>query len=776
MRNFILVLIGILIILAVDSNAQWVLPDRIESSIDPDSTLRYDIDSLLSRASDLSDSVLVLELFRLDQIDTNLVYRTTLDSLGVRITTNETRISELSDSTQTNTDSVAVLSARSLANLDSINNSLRPDILQNAIDNAVQDDTLFQHNLRLLATEDSLKRAVYKDKWTNQGTYDFDGVNDYIEIADDASLNFGTGDFSISFWFKYTGDNGCLFGKRDGNSGYQVLLSAGRLDLFLGDGTNILFSQTSNTLLTSGEWYYIQWDADRVNDELKYYINSELDKTIDISSITGSVLNSANLFIADNGSGTGYVETELSQPLIFNKSLSQDEVTQLYNQGLGVDELPNDLRANAVLDLPHRTATESRWTDLSGYGNDGIVNGATLLSQEREKLASQDVLFSDAWSLPDGGVMLDGVGYYTALHDNKYNFGTGEFQIDLGVSFDLDNIDIADAIIRKYSSNLGFLFDFASTTQLNFRIGSAANTMTLSELGITESNKTYYISIFRSGDNATISVNNKLKKTLTGYLNENATNASENMYLGYGGISGREFGGGISYVRLNNTYIDYWNNGLPHLAVTPPEYQGASNTTLINGEVLTVNKNYRILNVGTPTTDFTSYGSADNNYGTEFILSSALTLSTNDSLVMAGEIDHFANNMVNTNGWLSNYGTIANSSGSPTPLGNRPRDSRSTISADYTLTSTVQQSALLKYIKIVNNTSTSQDIDIGTTAGGVDVVNNLTIAGNSFEIVDDPLIRLFSDSSDQTLYIDDGTSGWVSNVDIIFYYEPLGVK
>jgi hypothetical protein len=35
----------------------------------------------------------------------------------------------------------------------------------------------------------------------NKYSFNFDGSNDYLETADNESFDFGTGDFSISFWF-----------------------------------------------------------------------------------------------------------------------------------------------------------------------------------------------------------------------------------------------------------------------------------------------------------------------------------------------------------------------------------------------------------------------------------------------------------------------------------------------------------------------------------------------------------------------------------------------
>lgn len=39
------------------------------------------------------------------------------------------------------------------------------------------------------------------------GTYYFDGTNDYLSLPDSNDWSFGTGDFTIDFWTKSSGNN-----------------------------------------------------------------------------------------------------------------------------------------------------------------------------------------------------------------------------------------------------------------------------------------------------------------------------------------------------------------------------------------------------------------------------------------------------------------------------------------------------------------------------------------------------------------------------------------
>ncbi len=40
-------------------------------------------------------------------------------------------------------------------------------------------------------------------QFVGTGSTSFDGVDDYVSVADDSTLDFGTGDFSVAGWFKW---------------------------------------------------------------------------------------------------------------------------------------------------------------------------------------------------------------------------------------------------------------------------------------------------------------------------------------------------------------------------------------------------------------------------------------------------------------------------------------------------------------------------------------------------------------------------------------------
>ncbi|MHA1386638.1 MAG: LamG domain-containing protein, partial [Candidatus Helarchaeota archaeon] len=169
----------------------------------------------------------------------------------------------------------------------------------------------------------------------------FDFTDDYITIADDDSLDFGVGDFTISMWTKgtYTTNYQYLLHKR---TAYQD----GELELkFYGDGS--LSFGTDNTanggadiitrntayFLTDNRWYHIT--GVRNNDTLSIYVDGKK-----ISSNSGTIQNMTSTGDILIGSGVegSYLNGSIDEITIWNRALSEDEIEALFIQK---EESPN---------------------------------------------------------------------------------------------------------------------------------------------------------------------------------------------------------------------------------------------------------------------------------------------------------------------------------------------------------------------------------------------------------------------------------------------------
>jgi hypothetical protein len=117
----------------------------------------------------------------------------------------------------------------------------------------------------------------------------FDG-NDYIDCGNPDSLNFGTGDWTISAWFKttQTGTNeddehknrGTIFangGDQAGGIRYALIInetSIGRIDLVTDDDKTKI-QATSGTVVNDGNWHHVV--GMRNAGQLRLYVDGALD-------------------------------------------------------------------------------------------------------------------------------------------------------------------------------------------------------------------------------------------------------------------------------------------------------------------------------------------------------------------------------------------------------------------------------------------------------------------------------------------------------------------
>lgn len=161
------------------------------------------------------------------------------------------------------------------------------------------------------------------------GCYSFDGTDDYIEIANAyASLNL-----TISFWLKSSSYPSSIPFSIDGNSythGPDLYFDAsGYINWNTGDGSSNRF--IGSTTLDSS-WHHLVIVNDYNSNAAKLYVDGALNgtATYKISTMTNNVIH-----IGDLNSLAGYTfDGLIDEVLIFNRSLSAEQVNQIYQDGL----------------------------------------------------------------------------------------------------------------------------------------------------------------------------------------------------------------------------------------------------------------------------------------------------------------------------------------------------------------------------------------------------------------------------------------------------------
>jgi hypothetical protein len=187
----------------------------------------------------------------------------------------------------------------------------------------------------------------------------FNGTSAYVSVASSSTLNFGTGDFSIELNVKLnTLTAEWLFSKYFAPNGFHCFTNAsGVLFFTLGDGTATAYN--TGATISAGVNYHIVFSLAR-STTLKTYINGVLSGTNDISLKSGTVNNSAILSIAGYNGSSDFYKCNLYSFKLYNKALSQSEVTAKWNAIAKQVYLREDFSQYAVGSFPRE------WVKVSG--------------------------------------------------------------------------------------------------------------------------------------------------------------------------------------------------------------------------------------------------------------------------------------------------------------------------------------------------------------------------------------------------------------------------
>lgn len=194
--------------------------------------------------------------------------------------------------------------------------------------------------------------------------FDFDGTDDKVKIDDAAAFSFGDAaddsPFSISAWINMDDATFFIILNKDdavGTSEWRFDTDGSdklRIMLFDDDNNNYI-ARLYNTALTAqqGSWLHVvaTYDATEAATGLSLYINGNPvdDITDNAGSYTAMHSDNSDVYIGYNFRSELYSNGKIDNVMLFNKELSQAEVTVLYKAGNGIEEL-NTVYPYAVSD------------------------------------------------------------------------------------------------------------------------------------------------------------------------------------------------------------------------------------------------------------------------------------------------------------------------------------------------------------------------------------------------------------------------------------------
>ena len=184
------------------------------------------------------------------------------------------------------------------------------------------------------------KKQFRNDGVSGDGTaLSFDGTNQYGTVLDYDNLDV-TGDFSIEMWIRpQIGSANTVLEREDY---WELEINGnGRVRFRLG---TLPFVSTSNNLLLIGAWNHLCITGEDIGggDTL---VNIYVDAVLQEDATRGQVLGASaeNLIVGANSSLNDNYYGDIDGLILYNKALTQSQVEDRYNNGIGTVSLPTGI-------------------------------------------------------------------------------------------------------------------------------------------------------------------------------------------------------------------------------------------------------------------------------------------------------------------------------------------------------------------------------------------------------------------------------------------------
>ena len=168
----------------------------------------------------------------------------------------------------------------------------------------------------------------------NRGTFSFDGIDDYATGVFDATLQYGTSDFSLDIWFHpldnpFANHAQYIYSQAaDGNNYFVIAIYGQKVAVFLKHTTVNLFS---SNLYDIEAWNHLA--LTRHNGVTTVYLNAVAGDTSDIIADINETYAPAigSPFVSGFGTAQPYRGQIATIRIAKDKGISADDVTSIYN-------------------------------------------------------------------------------------------------------------------------------------------------------------------------------------------------------------------------------------------------------------------------------------------------------------------------------------------------------------------------------------------------------------------------------------------------------------
>jgi hypothetical protein len=329
----------------------------------------------------------------------------------------------------------------------------------------------------------------YGSNWSNY----FDGTGDYLSVANNAALQWSTGDFCVEAWIypnSVSGSKAIVCKGINDTGTFDLGLYGTKIELYT---TALVFSSSAS--LSANTWTHVA--ITRSGTTLRCFINGALDTTVTSSY---NFNNAGTFYVGVYGSGSvNYFNGYMSNVRCVKGSA-------VYTSAF----TPSTTSLTAITNTSLLTCQSNRFIDNSTNNFTITKNGD--VSVQRFSPFSPTTAYST--SVIGGSGYFDGSGdYLTAPNSTAFDLSTSDFTLE---GFFYPTTGSAFQSIFAYASNAGAsISDYAfqllinSTNGVNFRVvasGSSSFT-TISTSNTITLNSWNYVCVTRTGTSVSVYLN-----------------------------------------------------------------------------------------------------------------------------------------------------------------------------------------------------------------------------------------------------------------------------
>ena len=411
------------------------------------------------------------------------------------------------------------------------------------IDNSSNNFTITRNgDVRVTKEAPFLPTAAYSTSVIGGSGY-FDGTGDYLSLTTNSAFDFGTGNFTIEFWYN-SSVNSAGYGAFVARSPQRYVVCMGASgntpEMWINDYSLSGPICGSSTNICNGAWNHIA--VVRNGNVFTMYVNGVAGATS--NTWTGSISSStAPMWFGTDPDFASRTITGYISNLRIVKG------TAVYTAAFTPPTAPLTAITNTSL--------------LLNFTNAGIFDNAA--ENDLETVGNAQISTS-VKKYGTGSLAFDGTGDWLLVLDNtNLQLGSGAFTVEGWVY--LSATGSVRGLVGKGTSTTGWLLSTNASNQVVFTDGTTATTTTTALAASTW----YHIAVVRSGtgtNQTVIYIDGVSSATGTSSSNFNQTNG---MYVGADRTAGNALNGYIDDLRITKGFARYTANFTPPTAAFPDQ-------------------------------------------------------------------------------------------------------------------------------------------------------------------------------------------------------------